>query len=221
MLDTLRKPLFAAAVFFLVVALLVELGSSLLARLGRETPGLGVPYLAFIDGLLVYTIVLMAISLFLPGWLHGKLQGIATVIFSLFFLLMLIFKFVSALVMLFVMVSLFFAPIFGTIAYLAVFGTFPKAAAAMTLSTIMGMKLLFSGCLVFAHQRFLQNKGLVLLVVTSFVGNLLISFLHAFVPGFLVSITDVIAALIIIILAAIWSIFFLIGGIIAVIKAII
>jgi hypothetical protein len=74
---------------------------------------------------------------------------------------------------------------------------------------------------VLAHQRFLQNKGLVLIIATSFLANLIIAFLYGFVPGFLVSITDAVAAIVICILALVWGIVYLIGGAVSVVKVIV
>jgi hypothetical protein len=93
--------------------------------------------------------------------------------------------------------------------------------AYAALSLIMLLKIVFAVCLVLAQQRFLQNKGLVLIICTSFLANLLVVFLYGFVPGFLVSIADVIAALVICILAIIWGIVYLIGGVVSVIKVIV
>ena len=84
----------------------------------------------------------------------------------------------------------------------------------------MTLKFGFIVCLILAHQRFLQNKGLVLIVLTSLLANLIIGFLHNFVPGPLVSITDAIGAIIVGILAVIWAIVLLIFSIISIIKAI-
>jgi VanZ family protein len=84
----------------------------------------------------------------------------------------------------------------------------------------MGLKLGFVVCLLLAHQRFLQNKGLVLLVLTSLLANLIIGFLHNFVPLPLVSITDAIGAIVVAILAVIWALVLLIFAIISIIKAI-
>ncbi len=82
----------------------------------------------------------------------------------------------------------------------------------------MIFKLAFAILLVFAHQRFLQNKGLVLIILTSLLATIIVSFLHGLVPRFLVSITDDIAAIVVAILAAIWALFFLIGSIPSIIK---
>src|SRR2546426_922446 len=54
---------------------------------GNKPPGLGIPYLALIDGVLLFTIGLMGIGLIVRENLQGKLQGIATLIFSILLVL--------------------------------------------------------------------------------------------------------------------------------------
>ena len=83
----------------------------------------------------------------------------------------------------------------------------------------MTLKLGFVICLVLAQQRFIQNRGLVLLIITSFLASIITSFLQGLVPFFLVSITDGIAAIVVVVLALIWAVVFLIGSLISIIKA--
>lgn len=223
-MDKLRTPFFIAAVIVMLVVVLTELGSmALLGNVGASpdelpTPGLGIPYLALLDGLILFTVGLMGLSLLLPERVHGRLQGIATFIVSLLLLILAIAMIFVAIGLLMLMVSLLLAVPFGTIAYLAAYADFKVGAAQITLGSLMTFKIAFAVLLVLAHQRFLENKGLVLIVLTSLLANVIIAFLHAF-PRFLVSITDGIGAIIIGILAAIWAIVFLIGSIPAVIKA--
>ena len=70
-----------------------------------------------------------------------------------------------------------------------------------------------------AQPRFVQNKGLVLLTLTSLICNIVCEFLHGIVPGILVSITDAIAAIVFSIVAIIWAIVLLIGSIPGIIRA--
>lgn len=229
-MDTLRKPLFIVAVAFMVLALLVELGSSLVMGLRQPgaaraidapPPGFGISYLTLLDGLVLYIVLLMGAALVIPERVLARVHGIVTFILSLLALLGAIVMFFVGLTLLMLMIALLLAPIFGTIAYFAIYGDFDREGAGVILSLTMLLKLCFAGCLVFAHQRFLQNKGLILIVLTSLLGTLLTGFLHGFVPLFLVSITDTIAALINVVLGGIWALFFLIGAIIAIIKAIV
>jgi hypothetical protein len=221
MLDSLRKPLFVIAVVLIALAVLVELGS--VAVLGKTQadlprPGIGILYMAVLDGLVLFTIALIGISLIIPERIHGRVQGIVTFVVSLLALIGSILLIIVAVVLLTLMVSLLVAVPFGTIAYFAAFSDFEVGAAAITLSLIMLLKLAFAVFLVLAHQRFLQNKGLVLLILTSLLANIIIAFLHGIVPGFLASITDAIGAIVVAILAAIWALFFFIGSIPSIIK---
>jgi hypothetical protein len=227
MIDTLRKPFFVVALILMVLVVLAELGSGLYidaaaqnaAQYEVDDPGLGISYLAILDGLVLFTIVLIGAPLIISDRVHGRIQGIITFIVALLALLGAIVMIFAALGLLLLMVSLLLAVPFGTIVYMARYAVFDKTAAAITLSLIMALKLGFVVFLILAHQRFLENKGLVLIILTSFLATIILSFLHGFVPRFLVSITDDIGAIIIAILAAIWALFYLIGSIPAIIKA--
>jgi hypothetical protein len=221
-IDRLRIPLFIIAIILIAVVVLVEAATSAVSDwVGADTPGVGITTLAIMDGLALYTVLLMGLALIIQEGAQGKIQGIITLIVSL---LTLIGTFIFIFVLLFkliLMVSLLLATPFGTIAYFALFGDFDTDSATVTLSLMMTLKLAFAVFLVFAHQRFLENKGLVLVILTCLLTNFLVSFLHALVPGFLVSITDALAGIIVLILALIWSIFFLIGAIVSIVKVIV
>ncbi|WP_064026081.1 hypothetical protein [Methylomonas koyamae] len=228
MLDTMRKPFFAVALVLMALAFFIDIGASFLdfAKADGQKPlgdlarpGLGIRYLALVDGLLLYTVGLIGVSLLVPERIHGRIQGIATFIVGLLSLIASIGMIMSAIALLGVMVSLLLAVPFGTALYFAGFADFAKAAAASTLALIMLLKLSFCGFLVAAQQQFLQNKGLVLLILTALLANFLVTFLHGLVPSFLVSITDCIAALVIGVLGAIWSLVLLIGSLPAIVKA--
>jgi len=227
-MDELRKPLFLLAVMLIALAVLVELGSAALigsiavgtaANLATKPPGWAIFALAALDGLVLYTVVLMGIALAIPERIHGRLQGIATLVVGLIDLIFSSLQMIAMLAPLTLMVSLFVAAPFGTLAYMAVYGDFETTRARALLGLIMALKLGFAVCLVLAHQRFITMKGLVLIIATSFVASLVVAFLHALVPWFLVSITDAIAAIVVFVLAIAWSIAMLIGSIPAVLKA--
>ena len=184
------------------------------------TPGLAIPYLALLDGLLFFTVALIGASLLIPERVQGRVQGVLTLIVMILIILGGLALIFAAVALLLLMVGLFLSPPFGTIAYLVVWGFFNRGGASATLGIIFFFKLAFAVCLVLAHQRFLQNKGLVLLVLTSLLGSVVVSFLHGFVPGVLVSITDAVAAIIVAILAIIWAIIFLVGSLVSILKAI-
>jgi hypothetical protein len=108
---------------------------------------------------------------------------------------------------------------FGTIAYFAAFADFPTGAATAPLGLILILKIAFCILLILAHERFLQNKGIVILTAVSIGLTLLQAFLIDFPPGFLAAITDAIGALIIAIVGAIWLLVLLIGSLLAMISA--
>ena len=228
MLDSMRKSIFIVALVAIFLVVLVELGSiavlgastSASSALGVSPTGKAIPALALLDGLVFYATLIIGIALLIPERVQSKVQGIVTLVFSFLLLLACIRVFFVDLGLLFVMVSLVMSPPFGTIAYMAIWGSFDTSGALAALSLLMTLKIIFAVCLVLAQQRFLQNKGLVLIIITSLVANLVIAFLHGFVPGFLVSITDNVGALIVCILAAVWGIVYLVGGIISVIKVV-
>ena len=227
MIDTLRKPFFVIALVLLALAVLAELGSGFyIDAVGQRfihydvaNPGLGIPYLAILDGLVLFTILLIGAPLLITDRVHGRIQGIITFVVALLTFLGSVVMIFVALGLLLLMVSLVMAIPFGTIVYMAEYADFAKTSAKVTLSLIMSLKLGFVVFLILAHQRFLENKGLILIILTSFLATIILSFLHGIVPGFLVSITDDIGAIIIAILAAIWALVYLIGAIPAIIKA--
>lgn len=184
-----------------------------------EPPGLGIPYLALIDGILAFSLGMMVLALVLNETVQSKVQSIVSVILSFFLALGSLVLIFVALAQLLLMIGLFFAIPFGTIAYLIIWGDFPKGTAAVILSLLMALKIGAAICLPIAHQRFLTAKGLIILILTSFVATIIVSFLHGLVPGPLVSITDAVAAIIVGIIALIWAIVILIGSIIAVVMA--
>lgn len=183
-------------------------------------PGRGIYYLMLIDGIVLFTVFLMASSLFVRERIQGRVQGIATFAFSLLLVVLAITMIFTALAELTIMVSLLMSPPFGTAAYMAIYASFDRAGAAVALSALMTLKFAFVVLLILAQQRFLQNKGLITAILTSFAATVVVSFLHGIVPLFLVSITDAIAAIIVAILAVIWALVLLFGSIKSVGKAV-
>jgi hypothetical protein len=229
MLDTMRKPLFVVSLIAILLAVLVESASigfwsqnvGAANALNISLTGKAIPAMAFLDGLVLFATVIIGVALLVPERVQSKVQGIVTLVFAILLVLGTTLILLKDLVLLILMVSLLMAPPFGTIAYFALWSHFDTDTAYAALSLIMLLKIVFAVCLVLAQQRFLQNKGLVLIICTSFLANLLVVFLYGFVPGFLVSIADVIAALVICILAIIWGIVYLIGGVVSVVKVIV
>jgi hypothetical protein len=229
MLDSIRKPFLVVSLIAIFLAVLVELGSMAVlglpasptaTALGVSPTGKGIPALAFLDGLVFFATLMMTIELLVPDRVQSKVQGIITVVFSFLLLLGCIKVAITDFVLLIMMVSLLMAAPFGTIAYFAIWGTFDTHDAQVALSLIMILKLVFAICLVLAHQGFLKMKAFMLIIVTSLVANLVIAFLQGLMPMPLVSITDDAAGIIVCILAIIWAIVYLFGGIISVLRVI-
>jgi hypothetical protein len=248
-METLRKPFFIAAVILSLITVLLESGSGLFLggekadvdklfalaphlaasrgdvdpeSIGKNTPpGKAIGCVGVLDGLVLFTVGLIGLPLFITHRVHGKVQGLATVIVAVLALIFAFYQIFRVLGEVLLMIGLFMATPFGQIAYLAAWGFFDRGGAAVVLGLGMALKLCFAGFLILAHQRFLQNKGLVLIILTSLVAGLIVSFLHGLVPIFLVSITDGVAAIIVLILVVVWAIFLLIGGIMSVFKAIV
>lgn len=188
-------------------------------NLEAELSGFGVESLQFVDGFLVFTLALMTVALVVPEYVQAKIQGVITAIFAIVVILAGIIKAFLVLAKLLTMVALLLAFPFGTLAYLIIYGDFPRAAGNAVLSLIFLLKFLLVIVLVLAHQRFAENKGLVIFVILAFVANLIVSFLYGIVPGFLVSITDAIAALVVILIGIILAIVLLILAIVSIIMA--
>jgi hypothetical protein len=190
-----------------------------LANLPTDLAGYGVETLQFVDAILAFTLLLMTLALLIPAYIQAKIQGCITLIFALLLIFAAIAKAFLAFGKLIVMVALLLSFPFGTIAYLIIYGSFPRGAAAAVLGLLFTLKLLFGVALLLAHQRFLENKGLVIFFLVALVANVIVGFLHGLVPGFLVSITDAIAAIIVAIIAIILAVVLLIGAIISIVLA--
>lgn len=186
---------------------------------GDDAPGFGVNSLQYVDGFILFTLALMTVALVMPEYIQAKIQGCVTLIFAIVVILFAIIKIFIVLAKLITMVALFLSFPFGTLAYLIIFGSFPRAAASAILGLIFLLKIVFVVVLLLAHQRFIENKGLIIYILVAFVGNLIVSFLYGIVPGFLVSITDAIAAIVVMIIGIILAIILAIGAIISIVLA--
>ena len=111
-------------------------------------PGFGLKGLSLVEGLLVFAII--SLSLLLPERIHGRLQGIVTFIVSIITLIYSFLCIIASFEAIMIMLSLIFAVPFGPIAYLAIFGHFARADAALALTAGMLLKLFFVGFLVAA-----------------------------------------------------------------------
>lgn len=219
---------FGAGVLAILIAAGAVLGSGVLGDTASELagsalsrPGIGIKGLSLLNLLLAYVLVLMLLDQ-LPVWqkLAPKVQGIVTFILTLLGLIVSIVAVVAALQLLLLMVALLFAPPFGTIAYFALWGSFDTDASRTLLAFVMGLQIVGVIAILAVNPTLLKNIWLMLLIGSSLLMTFVLGILHAFPPSFLVSITDAIGAIVAGILSAIWMIIFLVGAVIAVIRAI-
>lgn len=238
----LRKPFLILALLVIVVATLLETGTALVAGggdpgaqvaaaaagLGLDPgavhgavvpSGRGVPSLALIDVIVVFTAGLFVLSLLLPRAVQGRLQGVATLIGALALIGVATGLLLSAVAELTLMVTLFLAVPFGTLAYLIKWGFFPAGDLQVLLGLLLFLKLVFGTLLVLAQPGFLRNKGLVALVATSVLSTVALSFVYGFVPSVLGSIADAAAAVVLAAIAVVWGVVLLIGSVPAMVRA--
>ncbi len=241
----LNRPLFVLACVAAVLAVVVELalGSALggaaagplspgaggltdvspltLAAVQAQTPpGAGIRHLALFDGLLCFALAVVGAGALGSQRATARVQGIVTLVVSFFWLLGALVAAVLAFVQLLVMVGLFVAAPFGTIAYLAIWGFFPVGSAATLLGLLLLLKLVMLGLLLAAQPKFLEVKGLMTLIALSVVLQLVLGLLHGWLPRPVVAIGDQLWALVTAIVALVWALIMLITSIPAVLRAI-
>lgn len=185
---------------------------------GDEPPGVGIPLLALVDGLLLLTMLGLGAALVVPHRLHGRIVAPVNLVASVLLLLAAAVLVVTLLASLALMVGLFLAAPFGTVTYLVRWGFFPREEAQATLGLLWLLKLGFIGFVVAASPRLLQQKGFVALVVTSVLLQLLVGFLHGLAPAPLVSILDVVAGIVVAVAAAFWAVVVLVGSLVGTVR---
>lgn len=217
-----NRILLVVALALLVLAIGVEGGSGLMIDAGPaadvDTPGMGIPYLALLDGLLCLTVLLKVLAIVLPARIHGAAQGCVTALVGLFALIGGVVMAFLAFQLLMLLLGLLLAVPFGTAVYMAVFGHFDRAGAAIALSLIMLLKLGAVGCLLLSHPDEMKSKATLLFCGCSLLANVVVSWLHGFLPRPLASITDTLAAIVVAILGIIWALLMLLGSISPIVK---
>ncbi len=207
-----------------------------ISQISQDLSGFGVRSLAFVDGILFFSLLLMGLSIVLikglplvvpkrvldkvpPESIHAKAQGCLSFIFPLLLIpVALIFVFI-VIAKLITMVMMLLSFPFGTLLYLIIFGSFPRGAMNAVLALLFVLKIVLGILLLLAHQKFIENLGLVIGFIAALVGNLIVTILYTIVPAFLVSITDAIAAIVMIIIGIILAIIMLIFSVISIISA--
>jgi hypothetical protein len=202
----------------------IELGSSLgllsimaqaVGADGTKSPGMGIMALAFIDGILLYSWSTIKAGSIIPEKFLTPATKIANLCFFFSMLMAAIATIVTAIALITVMVSLLLAIPFGTIVYMIKYANFSTGAAQSTLAILMSLKILFTISLIVGEARLFQDyRKFLYVLATSFVVNIIIGFTHGMVPGFLVSITDAIGAIIVAVIALVWLITMFLGSII-------
>ncbi len=184
-----------------------------------DSAGLGIPA----DALMTLWLFI-AVALILVGTLPKKglipvITGIVNVVAGIILLILSIVVIVGGIAKLLFMLGLLLAFPFGPLIYLALFGFFARPAAAATLFFALLGKAATGILLVIGNRTMLKVPSMVILILCTILCGIIVAFLHAIVPLFLVSVTDSLAAIIVGIIVLIWSIWFLIGGIVQLITA--
>jgi len=186
---------------------------------GESPPGSGIRYLALVDGLLLFTVLLLGSSVVFSQRAYARVQGVLTLVVAILWIIGCFVLALMALAKLLLMIGLFVAAPFGTIAYIAAWGWFPVGEAAILLSLLLLLKIVFVGFLVTAQPRFARVKGLMVLIALSVVLQLALGFIHGFLPRVVVSIGDELWALVTAVVALIWAVVMLVMAIPAILNA--
>lgn len=219
-----RRWFLPAAVVLSWVVVIVEIGSgvvpALLDVLGAQAaaPGIGITAMALVDIPMAFTLTLIGLGFVLSHALIGRTQGCATMVLALVILLAALVAIFAALGLLLLMLALV-ASFFGLPVYLAAWGDFDRTGAAAILGFLLSSKLVIGLAMLLSNPRYLQNRGLVLLWLTTLLANVIVALLHGLVPHPAVSILDAVAAIIVAILGLIWAVLFAIGAIVAILRA--
>jgi hypothetical protein len=216
MTDLVRKIFFAFGFVAVLIALITEFsfGTGFSAGGG---PGLGVRAVGMFDCLFFFVVLLIGLSMILPERIHGRLQGFATLIVSICMLIASFAYILLSIGILVLLLALISSPPFGWIIYLAAFRLDGSGATAH-LALTMFLKIVFAVLLLLAQQRYLENKQLVLLILLSMVCNVIVNFLHGFLPSILLAITDTVAGIVVGVLTLIWALWSLVRSIPSIIK---
>jgi hypothetical protein len=182
-------------------------------------PGLGIPYLALLDGLVLLSLSFMTLASFTTTTFAKtelRVQNVVMLVGSLLDVILAITLALLAFAALIGMVTLFLAAPFGTVAYLVAFGFFNTGRAVAILSFILLLKLAGVVLLLLAGQ---WNRRLLVLLGVSLLNTVIVSFLQGFPPAPLVSILDALAAMVVAIIALIMALPMLVGSVIGVVKS--
>lgn len=220
------RALFVIAAILAVSVVLIELslatvwGAVAGADEAAATPGFAILYLAAVDGVLAFQVVMWAVGALAPA-LQGRLHGPLALVVGAGGLVATAFALVVAVVAVTTMVSLLLAAPFGTAAYIALYGAFPTGEAAATLATLMTFKLAVAVLLVVANPRLLTLKSLWLLLLCTLGATWGVGLVHALLPRFLAAAGDAAAAVVIAVLGLVWFLVVLVNALPGVVAQIV
>lgn len=191
-------------------------------RLSAEDkpPGIGITALLAVDAIVGFGVLMRLLELVIPLHIHSRVRLVLGLILSLVVIIGGLIALFALIAYLLVMVSMFLAAPFGTIAYLAIWGSFDTGAAAGVLMGIVVAKVAYIVLLVLSQQRYLQRKMILLFWLCSLLATIVVIIMHGIVPSILVSITDCIAAIVAVIIALVLAIIELLGGLVGVVGEI-
>lgn len=185
-----------------------------------KIPGAPLKALSLIDFYLLMTMVFFGLNYVISPSLITKTQGIITISISISVILFIITNIFILIAKIMFMIGLLIAPIFGTIAYFSLYGSYNKEKVLNIIQILQPLRISMITALLYTNIKYISNLGLVFIFATTMLLTWGLSFAYSLIPGFLLSIADGILAVIVLIVALIWSIKFLISSIIS-LKAII
>lgn len=213
----MRKPFFFAALGCLLLVVLFEAGANLLgmAIVSHENDqlGYGLVALARVDALLAIPIGLLVLSL-VDEELYGKVQAPAMLVGYLVVAGAALCLLLGAITELMIMLGLLLSGPFGPLAYLAMYGRFPRPDASAVLALVLLLKIGVCGLLLAAQPRFLSdNLRLVVTLAVSLACTWVVVYLHGSILRPLVSVTDAIGGIVVCLVALVLALYGIIGSI--------
>lgn len=176
-------------------------------------PGASIKVIGIIDLYLLLTMLFIGANYLINPSLITKSQGIITIIFCIPTILFSITNIVLLVAKVVLMISLLMAPIFGTIAYFAIYSGYDKSNTINFIKVLLILKFSLIISFLITNLKNISNIGLVTLLLTPIGLLWLMSLLFGLIPKFLLSIVDGIVAIIFLVVVLIWSISFLLNSI--------
>ncbi len=160
---------------------------------------------ALIDGLLLMVIGAVVMPRLLPGRDLARRLRLGTFGVSLVLLLAAMAVGVAAIARLRYLAALYLSPPVGTLSYLLLYGSFPRAAGLVALAVLMSLKV--GACLVLwrADPTARSRRGVGGLALTSVGATVVAAFGYALAGSGTAAITDAAAAAVVALAAVAWA----------------